>query len=96
MAAVTFGVRYPALALSGRVSFPKWLERALRFVPVAVLTAISVPMVLLPGDEWAVSLTNPYLLASLVAIAVAAWRGNLMLTIVVGLVVFFLARVFIA
>ncbi len=87
---VTFGVRYIPLLLSGRVVFPAALERALRFVPVAVLTALIMPMILLPAGQWQVSINNPYLVASLVAVAVAAWRKNLLLTIVVGLVVFFI------
>lgn len=89
MVAVTFSVRYLPLLMSGRVEFPASLERALRFVPVAVLTALILPMVMLPHGEWLVSFNNPYLAASIVAIAVSAWRRNLMLTIVTGLVVFF-------
>jgi branched-subunit amino acid transport protein len=92
MFAVTFGVRYVPLVLSGRITFSKKLERALRFVPVAVLTAITVPMVITPGGEWQLSVSNPYLIASIVSIAVAAWRRSVLLTIVVGLVVFFLWR----
>jgi len=61
---------------------------------VAVLTALAVPMILLPHNEWAVSLHNPYLIASVVAIVIAAWRQQLLLTIVVGLLVFFICRQF--
>ena len=92
--AVTFSVRYLPLVMSGRMDFPPGLERALRFVPVAVLTALTVPMVLLPQGQWAVSVNNPYLAASIVAVVVAAWRRNLMLTIVIGLLVFFVWRQF--
>lgn len=92
MMAVTFGVRYLPLVMSGRLEFPASLERALRFVPVAVLTALTVPMVLLPQGEWALSLKSPYLVASVVAIIVSAWQRNLMLTILVGLLVFFVLR----
>jgi len=92
MFAVTFSVRYLPLLMSGRIEFPASLERALRFVPVAVLTALIMPMILLPDGQWQVSVANPYLVASLVAVVVAAWRKNLLLTIVVGLVVFFILR----
>jgi len=71
---------------------PRWMERALRFVPVAVLTALSVPMLVMPEGEWALSIHNEYLMAGIVAIAVAAWRQNLLLTISVGLLVFFVLR----
>ncbi len=92
MFAVTFGVRYLPILLSGRLEFPDAIERALRFVPVAVLTALILPMILLPDGEWALGLDNPYLIASLVSVVVAAWRRSLMLTIVVGLSVFFIIR----
>ena len=38
MMVVTFGVRYPVLALVGRINLPIQVERALKFVPVAVLS----------------------------------------------------------
>jgi branched-subunit amino acid transport protein len=49
MVAVTFAIRYVPLVLAGRLRLPRALEAALRFVPVAVLTAITVPAVLLKG-----------------------------------------------
>lgn len=92
MFAVTFGVRYLPLLLSGRIEFPAALERALRFVPVAVLTALIAPMIAMPNGQWQLHYSNPYLVASLMAVMVAAWRKNLLLTIVVGLAVFFVLR----
>ncbi len=89
MVAVTFGVRYPVLALVGKVSLPKPVERALKFVPAAVLTAIIAPAMLIPdGHTWDASLSNPYLASGLLA-GVVAWRTkNVLLTIVVGMVAF--------
>ena len=46
MAGVTLAVRYPVLALVGRLPLPEPVFRALRFVPPAVLAAIIVPGVL--------------------------------------------------
>ena len=48
MMVVTFGVRYPVLALVGRTELPPALLEALKFIPPAVLTAIIVPAVLMP------------------------------------------------
>ena len=89
MVAVTFGVRYPVLALVGKVSLPKPVEQALKFVPAAVLTAIIAPAMLIPdGHAWDVSLSNPYLASGLLA-GIVAWRTkNVLLTIVVGMLVF--------
>lgn len=88
MMAVTFGVRYPVLALVGRYDLPVSIKRALQFVPVAVLSALSAPWVLLQEGEWDISFANPYLIASIVAIVVAWKTRHLLLTIVVGMVVF--------
>jgi len=90
MAAVTFAVRYPVLALLGKIELPPLVLRALRFVPPAVLTAIIVPAVLIPdGDHLNVGLANPYLAASIIA-ALVSWRSkSLLLTILVGMAAFF-------
>ncbi len=93
MMLVTFAARYPLLALSGRVRLPQPVERALAYVPVAVLTAICIPMVLKPGGgDWQLSVSNPYLMASLVAIAVAWITRHLLLTITLGMLCFFALR----
>ncbi|HUS17962.1 MAG TPA: AzlD domain-containing protein, partial [Chloroflexia bacterium] len=85
MALITFGIRYPALALLGRINLPPGLLRALYYVPPVVLTAIIVPAVLFKRDQLALTPTNDYLVAGLLAVVVA-WRSkNLLLTIVVGM-----------
>lgn len=92
MTAVTFGVRYPPLALVGVLDLPSGVQRALRYVPVAVLTAITVPYMLYREEMLVVSYTNTYLVAGVVA-ALVSWRTkNLLLTIAVGLVFFFAYR----
>lgn len=97
MMLVTFGVRYPVLALVGKIQLPAYIERALKFVPVVVLSALSAPIVLIGSDgDWNLSFYNPYLVASLVAMAVAWKTRHLLLTIVCGMFVFVLIRVFMA
>jgi branched-subunit amino acid transport protein len=90
MAVVTFLVRYPLIALSGRLQLSPRLLQALNYVPPAVLTAIVVPMVLVnDGDVW-VSGANPRLVGAIAALSVGLWRKNLLLTIVVGMSAFLL------
>lgn len=85
---VTFTVRWFLLGFARSIEFPAWFKTALTFVPVAVLTAIFIPIMLLPQGEWWLSWQNPYLLAGLIS-ACIAWRWqNLLLTIVSGLAVF--------
>jgi branched-subunit amino acid transport protein len=82
----TFAIRLSFLALFGRLGeVPSGVERALRFVPAAVLTAIVVPRLVVPDGTLALGVGNERLLAGLVAAAVA-WRTESMLwTIVVGM-----------
>jgi branched-subunit amino acid transport protein len=61
------------------------LERALRFVPVAVLVALIVPDLLQPPAVGATVPLNPRLPAGIVAAAVAWYTRNVTLTIVVGM-----------
>ena len=95
MMLVTFGARYPLMALAGKVALPEQLIRALAYVPVAVLTAIAVPMILKPAGNLELTFCNPYLTASLLAIVVAWFSRHLLATIAVGFVVFLLLRVFV-
>lgn len=92
MAAVTFGVRYPVLALVSRLELPPSLVQALRFIPPAVLAAIIAPALVMPGGVPDLSLQNAYLVAGAAA-AVVAWRTrNLLLTIGLGMAIFWLWR----
>lgn len=88
MMAVTFGVRYSVLALSGRVGMSRRIEQALRFVPVAVLTALCTPILFKPEGSWLLSLDNSHLIAGAVAIVIAALSRHLLLTIVLGMGLF--------
>lgn len=90
MAALTVMIKAAIFVLGGRVRFPPLLRQALGFVPVTVLTAIIVPMIVAPhGGGLELSLHNPQLVASIVAVAVCAATRRQLLTIVAALAVFF-------
>ncbi|GGX94222.1 hypothetical protein GCM10007160_22290 [Litchfieldella qijiaojingensis] len=72
--------------------FPAWLGQSLHYVPVAVLSAIVVPGLLMPEGRLALSWDNAYLLAGLATIAIAAFSRHLLATILGGLVMFLLLR----
>jgi branched-subunit amino acid transport protein len=88
MALVTFAIRYPVLAMSGRIQLPSWFLQLLRYVPPTVLTAIVVPAVLMPNDQLWLDHTNARLIGAIAAIGIGIWRKNLLLTIVIGMLVF--------
>lgn len=89
MALVTFLIRYTLLAVSGRLTLPPRLLQALRYVPPAVLTAIVVPATLVVNDRLWWGWDNPRLVGAIAAVAVGLWQRNLLLTIAVGMGVFF-------
>ncbi|TWI55633.1 branched-subunit amino acid transport protein [Pseudomonas duriflava] len=92
MATVTYLLRYSLFAWPG-LRFPPLVRQALHYVPIAVLSAIIVPGLLLPdGERLSLSLDNAYLLAGLACIVIAAWSRHLLATIGGGLLVFFLLR----
>lgn len=93
MAAVTFGIRWSFFLLGDRVAFPAWIRRALQFVPVAVLTALTVPMVLLPdGAHWQLTWRNAWLAGTL-ASGLMAWKRLPLLAGIAGsMAVYFLWR----
>jgi len=82
----TFLIRFSFLYLFEYLeSVPPSLERALRFVPAAVLAALVLPAVVLVDGSPAVPVDNHRLLAAGLA-AVVAWRTeNILATIGVGL-----------
>ncbi|EPC01933.1 hypothetical protein L861_19985 [Litchfieldella anticariensis FP35 = DSM 16096] len=91
MLAITFSIRYSLFAWPN-LHFPTWLNQALHYVPVAVLSAIVVPGLLMPEGELDLAWDNAYLLAGLVTIAIAKFSRHLLTTILGGLVTFLLLR----
>jgi branched-subunit amino acid transport protein len=85
MGIVTYTIRLSFIVLLGRVTVRPLMQRALRFVPPAVLSAIIFPELLRPGGVLNLSLSNPRLLAGAVA-ALIAWRSkNVLLAIASGM-----------
>jgi branched-subunit amino acid transport protein len=82
---ITFGMRFSFVFLLGRFEVPVTMRRALHYVPPAVLSAIIFPELFLRNNHLDISLGNSRLLAGLVAVAVAAWTKNSLLTILAGM-----------
>lgn len=91
---ITFGMRFSFVWLLGRFEVPETMRRALHYVPPAVLSAIVFPELFLPGGQFDLSLGNARLLAGLVAVAVAAWTKNSLLTILAGFIALLLLETF--
>jgi len=90
MCLITVVVKALVFVLGERLVLAPGIREALGFVPVTVPTAIIVPMILAPhGHGLELSPRNPQLVAALVAVAVCAVTRRQLLTIAVGLTVFF-------
>lgn len=74
---------------------PKFVIRALEFVPVAVLSAIVAPMVLAPEGKLALTYDSPYLIAGLLTFVVAFISRNLIITVFSGIVLILLVKFFV-
>jgi len=82
----TFGTRF--VMLSGWVAdgLPRWLIDALAFVPIAVLTAILVPAVLIdPATQQIIVIGNARVVAAVSATIIALLTRNVIATITSGL-----------
>ncbi len=80
----TFLIRFSFIWFFGRAAVRPGIQRALRFVPAAVLSALILPSFAL-SEQVGFSFANHRMWAGLVA-AVIAWRSrNILLTISVGM-----------
>jgi branched-subunit amino acid transport protein len=93
MALINLAIRWPVYLFANHFRVPPLIERALAFVPVAVLTAIIVPTVLYPDDKTLdISWHNPSLLAAIIAAVVGRVTKNLFATIGIGMAAYLLLR----
>jgi len=92
------------LTLATRLSFilllekwkpPEVFRRGLRYVPLAVLPALIFPEIFIHNNTIAIPLDFPRLAAALVA-GLVAWRTkSILLTIGIGMLIFYLMRMII-
>ena len=91
---ITFGMRFSLIYLFGKFHIPETLRKALHYVPPAVLSAIVFPELLLHGGALDISFQNERLIAGLIAVLVAWFSRNTLLTILVGMLALFLLQFF--
>jgi branched-subunit amino acid transport protein len=92
MGLVTYSIRLSSIVLLGKREFPLLIQRALRFVPPAVLSAIVFPELFQHSGQFDLSLSNVRLLAGVLA-SIVAWRTkNVLATIIVGMITLWLLQ----
>jgi branched-subunit amino acid transport protein len=93
---ITFCMRFSLIYLlaEGRFEIPETIRKALHYVPPAVLSAIIFPELFLHDSALDLSFDNTPLLAGLVAILVAWFSKNTLITIIVGMTTLLLLQYF--
>ncbi len=82
---LTYAIRLSFIVLQDRIRMPDLIQRALRYVPPAVFTAVFLPELFLNDGNLNFSLGNARLISGLLAILVAWRTKNIVLTIVAGM-----------
>lgn len=92
----TYLTRLSFIALAHRGAPPAWVSRPLRFVPAAVLSALIFPAVVTPQGTFEFGTAIPRALAAVAAVVVAWRTRSVLLTLVVGMGVLWLATALLA
>lgn len=92
LAGGTFLLRSLPLWLHGRTPAPRWLERLLRHVPAAALTALVVPASLYTRSNGAYEVAPARIVAAVAALIVAAKTRNVLWTLLTGMAVLWIAQ----
>ena len=92
LAAGTWAMRSLPIMFHGKLPHPPWLERLLRHVPVAAITALVVPASLYTHAGDVYSFAPARTIAAALALAVALRTKNVLLTLAVGMVALWLAQ----
>ncbi len=85
---LTFSIRLSFIVLLERIQLPEAFLRALRFVPIAVLSAIIAPELAMKNNQLFLSLANPRLLAGVAATLVAYRTRSVVWSILAGMAIF--------
>ncbi len=86
MAVVTYLPRVLPIVSLSKIPLPRIVLRWLSFIPVAVLSALLFPSLVVTEGKLNLSFNNEFLLAAVPAFIIAFWKKSLVLTVVVGMV----------
>lgn len=92
---LTLSIRLSFIVFMGKMQVSPIAQQALRFVPIAVLSALISPALFFPGGSLDVSLSNIRLIAGILAILVAWRTKNVLLTIASGMACLLILQIFV-
>jgi len=91
MGLVTYLARLIPLLVLSRRNLPKWLSEGLDIIPVAILSAILLPLLVTSGEPKRIEFFQPELLVAIPTFIFALKTRSLSLTIVLGMLLFWIA-----
>ncbi|MFB6131591.1 MAG: AzlD domain-containing protein [Salinigranum sp.] len=93
IAVITFALRFSFIFALGRFeTVPPWIDRTLRFVPAAVMTALAVPAFLVADPTAVGGFSHAELAAGLVGALVARRTEDVAATVLVGMATLWFVR----
>lgn len=84
MALLTLLCRCLFLLPREEVGMPRWLQEGLRYAPLAALTAVITPEIVMTGGELIDTWKDARLFGAAAGIAWYFWRGSILGTMAVG------------
>ena len=69
-------------------ALPDWAQRGLQYAPIAAMAAVVLPEILMQQGQFLHTWMDARWIGAAVGAAVYFWRRNVLLTIVVGMLVF--------
>ncbi len=88
LAGVTVLTRCFFFISDGDWPLPHWLERGLRYAPIAALAAVVVPEIITVQGQLVATWQDARLFGAAAGTAVFFWRRSTLMTIVVGMAVY--------
>jgi len=95
MGCVTYLPRWAPLFFLSRHDLPRWLIEWLDLIPVAILSALLLPALVVGGREKDFNLLTPELVAAIPTFLFALKTKSLGGTVVLGMAVFWLTEKFV-
>ena len=88
MSLVTYLTRWIPLFSLARRNLPNWLVVGLDLIPVAILSALLLPLLVITGDPRRIELFRPELLVAIPTVIFALKTKSLSGTVVLGMLLF--------
>lgn len=86
MSIVTYFPRALPIIVLSKIQTPQWFMRWLRYIPIAVLSALLVPQILISEDMVNISINNKNLIAAIPCFIIAYKTKNLFITVLTGII----------